>query len=417
MMRSPFQDDAMGKKFSDTALFSKYLPASPNGRYLSHSAIDGTMRTFAYRTLSAQPALVVVVGQSFDLLLAPWRQLANLALVIWVAASAAVIFLCVFLNRAWQQRVRAEASAELLAKRLTLATEAASIGVWDWDLMADQWYATPTYFTLLGYEPQVGPAERAAWFERVHPDDRTTVDEAIASAVSGSDAPYQYEARMRHADGSWRWMAVVGKIVERSADGRVTRMRGVTMDMTERRRAEAALRESESRLNEAQHHAHIGSWRYLPPATFIWSDEMYQLWKLPRDVPTRYKAVLAAIHPADRNGGRYRQALGRAVESGEQSFETEFRVVWPDGQVRTVSVIGKFSRQANGRLIEAVGTAQDVTARAQGEARVREQLDELLRWQAVTLGRENRVRELKGEVNALLAAQHQPARYRDEAGP
>jgi len=416
MMRSPFKDDVMGKKFPDTALFSQHLPASPNGSYLSHSAIDGALRSFAYRTLPAQPTLVVVVGQSFELMLAPWRQLASLALTIWAVASAAVILLCVFLDRTWQQRVRAEASAELLAKRLALATEAASIGVWDWDLTADQWYATPTYYGLLGCEPPAGPAGRAAWLDRVHPDDRTAVAQATDSAVNGSDAPYQYEARLRHADGSWRWIAVVGRIVERSADGRATRMRGVTLDMTERRRAEAALRESEARLNEAQHHAHIGSWRYLPPATFIWSDEMYQLWKLPRDVPIRYKSVLAVIHPADRHS-RYRAALRRAVDSGEQRFETEFRVVWPDGQVRTVSVIGKFSRHANGRLLEAVGTAQDVTERAQGQAKVREQLDELLRWQAVTLGRESRVQELKGEVNALLAAQQQPVRYRSEAGP
>lgn len=416
MMRSPFKDDAMGKKLPDNPLFSKYLPASPNGSYLNKSVIDGTLRSFAYRTLSARPALVVVVGQSFELMLAPWRQLASLTLAIWAAASAAVIFLCVFLNRAWQQRVRAEASTELLAKRLTLATEAASIGVWDWDLTTDQWYATPTYFTLLGYEPAAGPSERAAWLERVHPDDRQAVAHAIAGAVNSSNVPHQYEARMRHADGSWRWIAVVGKIVEHSANGSASRMRGVTLDMTERRRAEAAVRESEARLNEAQHHAHIGSWCYLPPATYIGSDEMYQLFQLPRDLPVSHEAVLAVIHPVDRDAG-LQHAFRRAIESGAESFEAEFRVVWPDGQVRALILIGKFRRETDGRLIEAVGTVQDVTERKQVEEKVREQLDELLRWQAVTLGREHRLQELKAEVNELLAAQRQPARYNSETGP
>ena len=146
---------------------------------------------------------------------------------------------------------QAQDESQLLAQRIKFATDAASIGIWDWDLKADHWYATPTYFTMLGYEPDEGFSNREKWMKLLHPEDRDRVDEKIRAVLDGRDEPYQYEARMLHADGSYRWINVVGRILTQDEQGKVIRMLGVRIDVTERKMAEEALRETEERFRLA----------------------------------------------------------------------------------------------------------------------------------------------------------------------
>ncbi len=134
-------------------------------------------------------------------------------------------------------RKRAESDAARLALRLTLATDAASIGVWDWDLQSDEWYASPTYSTMLGYEPDERSADRDLWLNRLHPDDRAMVSGKIQAVIGGKVDSYHYEARMRHADGAYRWIEVTGRALTHDEHGRPSRLLGVRVDVTERKRA------------------------------------------------------------------------------------------------------------------------------------------------------------------------------------
>ncbi len=238
MMRSPFDEAAMNKGFEMQPLFSQHLPRSAEGQYKETSAVDGQTRLYAYRAMGAQPGLVVMVGHSYTLALAPWRHLAWLASSLWALGSAMVLLISVFLHRAWLRVQQADAALQRMAQRLVLATEAASIGVWDWDAEADRWYATPMYFTMLGYDPEDGFGSRELWLERLHPEDRAAVAEKIASVVAHQQVDYRYEARMRQADGTYRWIAVIGKALSRGPDGKVQRLVGVRLDIDERKRAE-----------------------------------------------------------------------------------------------------------------------------------------------------------------------------------
>ena len=105
MMRSPQDDATMGQTRSELMLFSA-LDRAAAGRFQKPSVIDGQLRSYAYRTLSAQPELVVVVGQTVELLLAAWHQLAVLALSIWALASVLLLGFCVVLMRSWQRVMR-----------------------------------------------------------------------------------------------------------------------------------------------------------------------------------------------------------------------------------------------------------------------------------------------------------------------
>jgi len=138
-------------------------------------------------------------------------------------------------------RKSAEANARLLTQRLVSATEAGSIGIWDWELDTDTWYASPTYFTMLGYEPADGPLDRFVWFERVHPDDREPIGDRIRAVLEGGSTRYEYEARLRHADGDYRWVRVVGRVLEFGPHGLPKHLLGVRMDITERKNAERSV--------------------------------------------------------------------------------------------------------------------------------------------------------------------------------
>jgi len=250
MTRSPFDEKIMGRVYNSGPIFRELLPNSPQGSVLFPSAVDGEYRSYAYRTLSTRPELLVVVGQSMSVILGPWKRLALLTGSVWAVASALLFLLCAFLARAWQQRDRDEERVQQVGRRLALATDAASIGVWDWDLKTDHWYASPTYFTMLGYSPDEGQGDRDRWLERVHPDDREHVSRCIQTALAGSDSPYQYEARMLHADGSYRWVSVIGRVLAHETGGRASRLMGVRIDITERKNSEQALRDSEARYRE-----------------------------------------------------------------------------------------------------------------------------------------------------------------------
>lgn len=251
MMRSPFDASAMGKNFSGGNLFKVRLVKAPAASFQDTSPIDGAMRIYAYRTLAMHPDLVVVVGQRADAVLASWRHLAMLALAVWLAGSAGVLYLSMMLRRAWQQQARADEVARQMTQRFTLAIDAAEVAVWDWDLRTDQWYATATYYTMLGYPAQDGSGDRALWLARLHPQDRPAVVALINAVRAGADVPYQYEARIQHADGSYRWVRANGRVLERDDAGKPTRLMGVRYDVNDLKRAEETQRQVFERITDA----------------------------------------------------------------------------------------------------------------------------------------------------------------------
>jgi len=148
---------------------------------------------------------------------------------------------------------RKEAELRLLESenRLRLTLEACQIGIWDWDVKNDRWLASPTYYTMLGYSPKEGAGDRAEWMERLHPDDRAHFVEKMQEVQSCDFSEYRYEARMRHADGSYRWQQVIGFGIERDPDGKVERMLGIRMDINERKLIEQQLQLKEFALDQA----------------------------------------------------------------------------------------------------------------------------------------------------------------------
>jgi len=295
------------------------------------------------------------------------------------------------------ERKRAEEALRTNEEHLRLALDAARMGTFDWDMLQNLITWSPSHEELWGYRPGEFGGTYEEFSQRVHPEDLPGIHSEVTRCSTARE-PFSREFRVVWPDSSVHRIFSRGEFSFDNA-GQPARMRGVAMDISDRKHAEEALRESEARLNEAQHNAHIGSWHYIPGGTFIWSDEMYELFKLPRDVPVTFEAIVSVIHPEDRDG-RYNRAFERALASAAVDYRSEYRVVWPDGQVRWMYSLGKIQRDANGGVIEAVGTVQDVTEREHAEEALRQSSENLRALSAYLLTiREEERKQMAREVH------------------
>ncbi|MEI7849285.1 MAG: PAS domain-containing protein, partial [Chloroflexota bacterium] len=137
-------------------------------------------------------------------------------------------------------------------------------------------------------------------------------------------------------------------------------------EIVERRQAEAAMRESEKRLKEAQRIALIGNWELdLDNNNLTWSDEIYRIFEIdPTKFGASYAAFLDAIHPADR------EAVDQAYTTSLQtrsSYEIDHRLLMPDGRVKYVLERCESFYSVDGHPLRSVGTVQDITERKHTE--------------------------------------------------
>ena len=176
--------------------------------------------------------------------------------------------------------------------------------------------------------------------------------------------------------------------------------------ITERKQAEIALQVSQRGLEEAQNLAGIGSWEYdIAADKTIWSKKMFDLFgRDPALGEPSWQEHRPYIHPDDW------ETLDSAVKSGK-GYNIEFRLLHPACGVRWSHTIALTESDENGKVVKLKGTVQDITESKLAEEKISNQLDELLRWQNVMLDREDRVQELKQEVNLLLNNGSQPPRY------
>ena len=138
------------------------------------------------------------------------------------------------------ERNRAAEKVAQLAERLELATSAAQIGVWDWNILKDELVWDDRMFDLYGVKKEDFGGAYDAWLSGVHPEDRARCDVAIQQALRNKK-PYDIEFRIQWPNGVVRNIKGDGKVV-RDADGTPLRMTGTNYDITERKHAEEALR-------------------------------------------------------------------------------------------------------------------------------------------------------------------------------
>ena len=157
------------------------------------------------------------------------------------------------------ERKRAEAVLRQSEERLTLAFAGAQEGVWDWNLETSAVVYSPRWKQMLGYgESEIEP-HVSAWERLLHPDDKPRASQ-LNESLAQRRATYEGEFRLRHKDGHYIHVLSRGFPVRREPGGPVVRIVGTHLDITEQKRTEAALRDSQERLTLAFAGAQEGVW-------------------------------------------------------------------------------------------------------------------------------------------------------------
>jgi diguanylate cyclase (GGDEF)-like protein/PAS domain S-box-containing protein/putative nucleotidyltransferase with HDIG domain len=125
-------------------------------------------------------------------------------------------------------------------ERYALAVQGSSDGLWDWDLRKNEIFYSERWKSMLGYEPHEINASPDEWFNRIHPEDLTSVKAAISAHIEGTIPTLDCEHRMLHKDGAYRWLLCRG-IAVFDKTGSVCRLTGSQTDITERKEAEQQL--------------------------------------------------------------------------------------------------------------------------------------------------------------------------------
>ena len=276
------------------------------------------------------------------------------------------------INRDITGHRQAEEALRESEERYMMATRAARVGVWDWNVQTSEFYLDPSVKALLGYSDEEIPNDLEIWTAYVHPDDRQAVMDAFQAHIEEQTPEYVYEHRMCHKDGSVRWFLVRGTAI-RDAQGNAVRVVGTDTDITKRKRAEEALRESEAMLALAQQLAHVGNWEWSSISnTRRWSDELYRIFGLePQAIEPSLELFMEYVHPDDRE--YVTQTIRRMERRNTPSATLEHRIVRPDGTERFIHGQVMTQCDAEGTPAKLFGTMLDITDRKQAEESLAEE--------------------------------------------
>lgn len=274
------------------------------------------------------------------------------------------------------ERKQTEADLQKSDERFRLVTQAVNGLVFDWNLQTGEVYRSERLYDLIGIAAEDAPPGAEWWHERIHPDDIARLQPCITQLLASSDHLYDTEYRVRHQDGHWVDVWEQAFLV-RDEHGRVTRIVGCTVDISERKRSEAerkqieeALRTSEERLRFAVEGANLGTWEYdLVSGQIIWSERAKQMFGVPLEALVDYGTFIQAIHPTDRD--RIHAAIEAAI-TGRSLYDVEMRSVWTDGSVHWIRSIGRTRYDHNGVPTRMIGVVLDITKRKQAEEDLRE---------------------------------------------
>jgi PAS domain S-box-containing protein len=238
-------------------------------------------------------------------------------------------------------------------------------------------YLSPAFESIWGSREENPILRPADWMASIHADYRAMSQDVFMRQLKGESTDFEY--RILTPGGEEKWIRNRAFPV-RDEGGALVRVAGVAEDITERKRAEELLKQTSDRLGLAASAGGAGIWDFNHVNNVLhWDEQMYSLYAITEDqFNGTYEDWLTRLHPEDRS--RAEEELSAAVR-GDKEFDSQFRIVWPDGSIRHIRANALVKRDASGKPVQIVGTNRDITAQKEAATAL---LDSNLRLQGET---------------------------------
>ncbi len=265
-------------------------------------------------------------------------------------------------------RIRAEETAILSQERLELVLKGANLGLWDMDMSKGQAVVNERAANIAGYRLDEITPTLDFWQSLLHPDDVSIALRPFQDHLAGHTDSYEAEYRVKTKSGEYRWVLALGKVMERDADGRALRVTGAFQDITDRKKIEEALRESEERYRIVAKFTYDweywvdseGNFLYVAPSCERITGYSAEEFIADPDLMNRI------IHPDDcakmlDHYHNVRKVIPDAVDA------EDFRIVRRDGEIRWIGHVCQPVYDREGKPLGRRGGNRDITNRKRHE--------------------------------------------------
>jgi PAS domain S-box-containing protein len=264
-------------------------------------------------------------------------------------------------------------------RRLAIATHAARIGIWDWNLSDNSFVYSRLAREIFGL-PRDEPVTLEAIRALTHPEDLPWTSAMARRATDPrlrEQEPYRYRI-IRPDTGEERWILGHGEATFETVGGveKATRYTGTIQDITEQKRADDALIESEARLRLALEAGQMAVWELdVDTQTIAHSPQLNALCGFPPEANPTPADFRARYAPGERE--RIEREGQAVLQRGERQIQTEFKMIWPDGTQKWMLLRAAYAPGSPDRGQRVIGVLMDVTERHATEERIRTVAEEL----------------------------------------
>jgi PAS domain S-box-containing protein len=277
-------------------------------------------------------------------------------------------------SREAEAEARAHRIKETLSEkeaRLSLATEAGGVGVWEWRLTTNEMVYSARAREICGFDVDA-PVTYEMVAAVTHPEDFPQTSAQAARALDPMIRDRSsYDYRIVRPSGEVRWVTASGEAVfepDSAGELRATRYVGTLIDVTEHRLSEDAIRESERQLQMALRAGRMAAWRIDTSGKIVPSPELNALIGLPADARPTMADLAENYFPGELD--RIGAAASAARERGDRHFEIEYRYRRADGDVRWFNTRAEAQVSEDGKPDGLIGISMDITERKADEERL-----------------------------------------------
>lgn len=270
-------------------------------------------------------------------------------------------------------------------ERWQFALEGSGDGVWDWSIQLNEVFFSKQWKAMLGFKEDEISGNLEEWDKIIHPDDIEKVHEDIQKHLDGKTPVYENEHRIQCKDGSYKWISSRGKVISRTEEGKPLRMIGTHSDITERKRANVELKESEDRF------------RFLAENT---GDVLYRLYydKMTFEYLSPAISILTGYTAKEINKIGFKSLIDQTVVPGApdasseelrkkrmegttDEWRAEYKILTKGDEEKWLGDHSLPWKDDSGKIIGSIGILQDITDRKLAElelAKHHEQVEELV---------------------------------------